>query len=75
MSKLPVVSGDDLVRALAKIGYLVVRQKGSHLRLRHGTDPSRKPLSVPRHDEIKRGLLKDIMRDAGITTEELIELL
>ena len=75
MSKLPVVSGDDLVRALAKIGYVVVRQKGSHMRLRHGTDPSRKPLSVPRHPEIKRGLLKDIMRDAGISAEELIELL
>jgi predicted RNA binding protein YcfA (HicA-like mRNA interferase family) len=33
--KLPVVSGDKLIRALGKFGYVVVRQKGSHVRLRH----------------------------------------
>lgn len=73
--KLPVLSGEELVRALEKVGYVKVRQKGSHMRLRHATEPTRKPVSVPRHRVIKRGLLKDILRDAQITVEQLIELL
>ncbi len=37
MSKLPVVSGDDVIKVLLKIGYEIVRQKGSHMRLRNKT--------------------------------------
>lgn len=70
-SRLPVLSGEGLVKALEKFGYVVVRQKGSHMRLRHATDPQRKPLTVPRHKTLKRGLLHDILRDARITVEEL----
>jgi predicted RNA binding protein YcfA (HicA-like mRNA interferase family) len=36
--KLPVVSGEELIRALEKFGYIRTRQKGSHVRLRHATD-------------------------------------
>ncbi len=74
-SKLPVLSGDELVKALQKVGYDVVRQKGSHIRLRHSTDPERKPLTVPRHQTLKRGLLHRILRDAGLSVERLAELL
>ena len=70
-SRLPVVSGDDLVKALGKFGYVVVRQKGSHIRMRHALEKDRKPLTIPRHRTIKRGLLKDILRDAGISPEQL----
>ena len=45
--KLPVVSGQELIRALEKFGYVAVRQKGSHVRLRHSTDPQRLPVTVP----------------------------
>jgi predicted RNA binding protein YcfA (HicA-like mRNA interferase family) len=72
--KLPVLSGDDLIKALQKVGYEVVRQKGSHIRLRHSTDPERKPLSVPRHQTLKRGLLHRILRDANLTVEQLIQI-
>jgi predicted RNA binding protein YcfA (HicA-like mRNA interferase family) len=37
--KLPVISGADLIHALAKFRYVTVRQKGSHVRLRHANDP------------------------------------
>ena len=50
--KLPVVSGDDLIRALGKFGYVAVRQKGSHVRLRHASDPQRIPITIPLHDEV-----------------------
>ena len=69
--KLPVISGDDLVKVLEKFGYAVVRQKGSHVRLRHSTEPLRKPLTVPRHKTLKRGLLHRLLRDARITEEQL----
>ncbi len=73
--KLPVVSGDQLIRALAKFGYVAVRQKGSHLRLRHSTDPQRLPITVPLHNEIAFGTLRRILRDAAVTVEQLVSAL
>ena len=52
--KLPVISGDELVRVLEKFGYAVVSQKGSHMRLRHSTEPQRKPITVPKHKTLKK---------------------
>jgi predicted RNA binding protein YcfA (HicA-like mRNA interferase family) len=73
--KLPVVSGDQLIRALAKFGYIAVRQKGSHVRLRHSSDPQRVPITVPLHNEIAFGTLRRILRDAAITVEQLLAAL
>lgn len=73
--KLPVVSGADLIRALGKFGYLEVRQKGSHVRLRHPSAPRRLPVTVPLHPEIAFGTLRRILRDAAISVEELLSVL
>jgi len=73
--KLPVVSGDQLIRALAKFGYVAVRQKGSHVRLRHASDPQRLPVTIPLHDEIAFGTLRRILRDAAVTVEQLVSAL
>lgn len=70
--KLPVVSGAQLVRAPSKFGYVVVRQKGSHVRLRHSMDARRLPVTVPLHREVAFGTLRRILRDANITVEQLI---
>ena len=69
---VPVLSGRDLVRALTRVGYTVRDQKGSHIHLRH---PYRRPLTVPDHPEIARGTLRVILRDAGITGDDLQDLL
>lgn len=69
--KLPVASGKDVIKALSKIGYYVRDQKGSHVHLRH---PYRKPLTVPDHPEIARGTLRAIIKDAGLTLEEFLDL-
>ena len=53
--KLPVISGEDLIRALQKFGCEIARQKGSHVRLRNETQPARLPVTVPLHKEIARG--------------------
>jgi predicted RNA binding protein YcfA (HicA-like mRNA interferase family) len=73
--KLPVVSGDQLIRALAKFGYIAVRQKGSHVRLRHSSDPQRLPVTIPLHNEIAFGTLRRILRDSGVTVEQLVSAL
>ena len=73
--KLPVVSGHELVRALERFGYIVVRQKGSHVRMRHPVNPGRLPITVPMHDEVAFGTLRRILRDSGVSVEQLIAAL
>lgn len=70
--KLPVVSGQQLIRALERFGYVSVRQRGSHVRLLHPSDPRRQPVTVPLHDTLSKGVLKRILRDAQLTIEDLI---
>ncbi len=70
--KLPVISGENLIRVLRKFGYEIARQKGSHVRLRNDAEPKRLPVTVPLHKELARGTLKSILGDAGISVEELL---
>ncbi len=73
--RLPRISGETLVKILTKIGYKVVRQKGSHLRLKDPDNPSHNPITVPLHKIIKPGLLRRIIKDADLSIKEFIELL
>ena len=72
MPPLPVISGDEFIRAVASLGYIVERTRGSHVMLRC---ISRKPLTVPRHRQLDRGTLRGLIRDAGLTVAEFITLL
>ena len=74
MSKLPVLNGQQVIHALEKAGFSIVRQRGSHVRMRH-TDG--RVLTVPIHQgqDIGRGLLSKILRDAEISREEFIGLI
>jgi len=74
-SKLPVVSGKEAIKAFTKLGYVIVRRKGSHIRLKHVSDERRKKLTVPDHKTLGRGLLRKLIRDAEITIEEFNKLL
>jgi len=74
LSRLPVVSGRELVRALEKVGYVVDRQKGSHIVLRH-TEPPFRRVTVPDHKEVAKGTLRAILRQVGLTADDLVELL
>ncbi len=69
----PVVSGRRLIRALEADGWQVVRQRGSHVRLRHVA--RRSVLVVPEHDELKKGTLGRILREAGLDNDDLRRLL
>ncbi len=72
MARLPIISGDDFAKAMRKIGYVWDHTEGSHMILLH---PSRGRLSVPRHRELGQGLLRALIRDAGLTRDEFIALL
>lgn len=61
MGRLPVVSGRDVVKALAKLGYAFDRQKGSHMILRKTVSPHRRAV-VPDHKEVAKGTLRAITR-------------
>lgn len=73
MPKLPQVSGKDAVQVFERAGWRVARQKGSHVVLvKPGSIYS---LSIPLHDELGPGLLRDQIRKAGLTVDEFIDLL
>ena len=73
MSKLPRVSGREVVKAFVRIGYEVDRQRGSHVVLRHRDAPHRR-LVVPDHREIAKGTLRKLIREAGLTVAEFADL-
>jgi predicted RNA binding protein YcfA (HicA-like mRNA interferase family) len=62
------------VKAFQRIGYEVDHQTGSHIILRHSEPPHRR-LSVPDHKELAKGTLRTLIRQAGLTVEEFVELL
>jgi len=74
--RLPSVTARDVLRVLRNAGFSVVRTTGSHFRLVHDTDPTRQT-TVPVHKgkDIPRGTLRDIIKQAGLTVEEFIDLL
>ncbi|HLC75460.1 MAG TPA: type II toxin-antitoxin system HicA family toxin [Candidatus Nanoarchaeia archaeon] len=75
MGKLPLLSGKEVIKALSRCGFTAVRQKGSHVILVKGTQLKKLSTVVPLHKEIDKGTLLEIMRQAGLTREEFLELL
>ena len=79
MSKLPVVSGKNLIKMLTRLDYEVTRQRGSHVRLRKITSIGEHKITVPDHEEIAKGTLNDILSKVslwnGISKDEIIRLL
>lgn len=73
MSKLPVISGQQLVKALGKVGFQIDRRKGSHMMLYRADPPT--TLSVPDHRELDRGTLRSLLRQAGVSPEDFVRLL
>ena len=73
MTKLPVVSGSDAVRAFERAGWRQDRQRGSHVVLVRPAHIA--SLSVPQHRELAPGTLRALIRAAGMSVEEFTALL
>jgi predicted RNA binding protein YcfA (HicA-like mRNA interferase family) len=70
VSKLPVISGADCVKALGKLGFVIYRQRSSHIVIVRKSPPTQ--TTVPNHKEPDRGTLRAIIRQTGLTVEEFI---
>jgi len=75
LSKLPTTSGRDAVKALCRAGFKVIRQRGSHVRLEKVKDGETIKITIPLHGTLKKGTLRRIIGDAGLTVGEFNELL
>ncbi|MDD2676565.1 MAG: type II toxin-antitoxin system HicA family toxin [Methylacidiphilaceae bacterium] len=71
MPRLPVVSGEDVVGALRRLGFALVRRRGSHMILRRGSAGC----VVSNHRELKTGTLAGVLKQAGISPEEFLDAL
>jgi predicted RNA binding protein YcfA (HicA-like mRNA interferase family) len=70
MPKLPVLSGTQVVKAFQTLGWSIARQRSSHIiMVKDGEIAS---LSVPDHDEVAKGTLRSLIRQAGITVDEFV---
>jgi len=74
MTRLPSLTGEQVVKALGKAGFQVLRQRGSHVYLKH---PDGRATVVPVHkgESVGRGLLRKIMQDADLSRDEFLKLL
>jgi predicted RNA binding protein YcfA (HicA-like mRNA interferase family) len=74
MTRLPSLTGDRIVRALGNAGFQILRQRGSHIYLKH---PNGRATVVPVHkgESIGRGLVRKIMKDADLDQDEFLKLL
>ena len=73
--RLPALTAREMIRALERAGFAVSRTSGSHCRLIHMTDPARK-VTVPVHSgDLKRGTLRGIIAQSGLTVAEFLKFL
>ena len=71
MPVLPILSGRKVVRAFEKLGWRVMRQRGSHIiMVKEGENVT---LSIPDHKEVAKGTLRSLIRAAGLTVEEFTQ--
>ena len=73
MARLPVLSAREVIKALTKFGFVIVRQGGSHIHLWH--EGKRVLVTVPNHPELAKGTLLSILRQAKLSREELLDRL
>lgn len=74
MTKLPLLSSQEVTKAFERMGYVIDHQSGSHIILRHAKPPYRR-LTVPAHKEVAKGTLRALIRQAGLSVEQFVELL
>lgn len=68
MPNLPIVSGADVVRTLQRLGFVVARQRGSHVVMRKGSQGC----IVPNHRELKTGTLSGLLKQGGVSVEKFV---
>jgi predicted RNA binding protein YcfA (HicA-like mRNA interferase family) len=73
MPELRQVSGEEAIRALERLGFVQVRQRGSHVVLRKRTAAGDVGCVVPLHRQLAIGTLRGILRQAGVAPEQFLQ--
>lgn len=73
--RMPILSAREVLRALGKVGFQRVGQKGSHIRLKRSRPDGTRIVIVPSHAEITPGTLRSILRQAGLPRADFLKLL
>ena len=71
--KIPQMSGIELIKVLKKFGFVVVRQRGSHIRLEKNTPLETIKITVPNHSNLKKGTLHHILDSANLSLEGILK--
>ncbi len=74
MTKVPSLSYIQIVRAMQRDGWTVVRQRGSHIRMQKRTGDEVLKVTVPAHRPVKRSTLSHILKQARLGVEQFLEL-
>ncbi|HHU75496.1 MAG TPA: addiction module toxin, HicA family [Firmicutes bacterium] len=69
----PILSGKQVIKLLEDLGFLKVGQRGSHVKMRTILHQKRKTVIVPLHKELAPGTLASILKQAGLTINELLK--
>ena len=75
MSKVPAENYDRIVAALKRLGFSVIRQRGSHIRLQKQSGASTIKITVPAHKPVKRSTLSHILKQANISLDDFLAAL
>jgi len=73
MPKLPVLSGQDVVKILTKLGYSYIRTSGDHAILKKEDQKGKSVIPVPLHKELAAGTLKSIINQTGMSREDFLQ--
>ena len=75
MTKVPSLDYEKVIKALQRNGWVIVRRKGSHIRLQKHTQDEVLKLTVPAHRPIKRSTLSRILKQARLSVDRFVELI
>ena len=75
MNKIPSLNYDKVIKVLQRDGWVIVRQRGSHIRLQKHIEKETLKLTVPAHKPIKRSTLSHILKQARITADDFLQKL
>ena len=75
MTKLPLLSARKIIKALSKVGFQQVSQKGSHIKLKKKDDKKTWIVIVPNYNEIPVGTLRSIIRQSGLNLDSFLKLI
>ncbi len=75
MTKLPLLSAHKIIKALSKVGFELISQKGSHIKLKRKYEGKAKVVIVPNFNEVPAGTLRSIIRQSGLDMDDFLKLL